>query len=325
MKVLITGAAGLIGSKVLSLFIAKGVDVIALDLGEQLEAQKYFFQTLADHKNLNLVPGTIMDSALLQKLMVDCDVVIHLAAMLGVARTESDRLQCLNINITGTENVLRAAVSNGVTRVVLASSSEVYGEPAQNPINEEFITQGKTVYAISKLAAEELAIAYNQMYPSLSYSIARFFNVYGEGQVNQFVLSKFCRALKCNEAPIIYGTGSQARSYCHAEDAAMGLWLMSIKNEAKNQIFNIGNSNEVHTLKDLVPRLASIMGIENYQTAKILNTFEGSDRVASREIHKRWCDTNKARKLLGFEATLSLEEGVKKMIAANNHPDDWGL
>ena len=121
--------------------------------------------------------------------MIDCDGVIHLAAYLGVRRTETNMLRCIEININGTKNVLDCAIQQKIKKSS-SPSSEVYGEPLENPITEESITQGKTVYAVTKLSGEELCKAYSQRYPDISFTILRYFNTYGPHQIAQFVVSK---------------------------------------------------------------------------------------------------------------------------------------
>ena len=162
---------------------------LCFDVGEQFARHDTFMRELKSDK-LETISGTILDRFKLNTGMKDCDIVFHMAAMLGVKRTEDNRLRCMETNVSGTDTVLSACVFNRVNHVVFASS-EVYGEPSNNPISETDETKGKTVYAVSKLAGEELVKGYNQL-PAL-ITIVRFFNTYGEGQVAQFVLAKFVK------------------------------------------------------------------------------------------------------------------------------------
>src|SRR3990172_8996844 len=181
-KVLITGGAGFIGHTMAKYFASKGLEVKTFDLFQPPK-------TVGEH-----IVGTIMFPDELYKAMKGCDYVVHLAAVLDVA------------------------VKAGIKKIVLSSSSEVYGEPAKTPISEDDKTFPKSVYAVSKLAGEEYVKAYHQTH-GLDYSIVRFFNVYGPGQVAEFVLPKFIRAAMIGTPPIINGDGKQVRSFCYVDDA----------------------------------------------------------------------------------------------------------
>ena len=153
-------------------------------------------------------------------------------------------MRCLEINIDGTKNVLEASVSYGVKKIIFASSSEVYGEPIKNPISENDITQGKTVYATSKIAGEELVKAFYEEFGTFNYSILRYFNTYGPNQVAQFVIPKFIRNVMNNQAPEIYGDGTQLRGYTFSKDTATATVDTLLTNKTNGYILNIGNSDQ---------------------------------------------------------------------------------
>ena len=140
-KVLVTGGAGCIGMQVCGQLIDNGIDVVLYDIGEQIDASQIPLK-----EGLTIISGSIMDRTSLRDAMHGCDGVIHLAAHLGVSRTEANKLRCLEINIEGTKNVLDLATRSGqIKKFLFASSSEVYGEPLSNPISENEVTQGKTL------------------------------------------------------------------------------------------------------------------------------------------------------------------------------------
>jgi UDP-glucose 4-epimerase len=318
-KVLITGGAGTIGLPLTEELISRGVEVIVFDLEEQITRLDKYINPKAKKFS-----GSILDSAALRDAMFDCDGVIHLAAHLGVQRTERNRLRCLDININGTQKVLDACVMSGnVKKIIYASSSEVYGEPLTNPINEKAITQGKTVYAVSKLAGEELVKAYHSEFPDLKYSILRFFNAYGPHQVSQFVISKFIHRVSQNLSPIIYGDGTQRRSYNYSKDTARGAAdaLFSVK--TSEQILNIGNSNEPITLIDLAKKIIKLAGKEASLKVEIKNSFEETDRSQNREIFQRFCDTSKAHELIQYESTFTLDKGIKEIMEVGSFHSTW--
>ncbi|MEE2997955.1 MAG: NAD-dependent epimerase/dehydratase family protein [Pseudomonadota bacterium] len=322
-RVFVTGVAGLIGRRLAEKLVDSGFAVTGFDLGEQVGLARDRLETISAKGDFTVTEGTILDRTGVARAMRGCSVVVHLAAMLGVKRTEDDRLRCLEINITGSDYILNSAMLNGIDHVIVASSSEVYGEPISNPVKETDITQGKTVYAISKLASEELVIGYAQAFPSLSYTIVRFFNTYGEGQVAQFVLTKFVREVLEGRNPVVYGDGTQVRSYAHVDDITEGLIDIIRNPKARNKVYNLGNGADAMTLKDLAQRVIDLLRPDDGLEVEVLGSFQGSDRLAEREIHHRVCDSTKAFEELGFKATVTLDEGIKRIAAQTEIQHNW--
>lgn len=322
-SVFITGVAGLIGRRLTEKLVDAGYGVRGFDLGEQVALCRDRLDAIAAKGDFVVTEGTILDRSGVARAMRGCTVVIHLAAMLGVKRTEEDRLRCLEINITGSDHILNACVLNGVRHVIVASSSEVYGEPLSNPVKETDITQGKTVYAISKLASEELAKGYSQAFPSLAHTIVRFFNTYGEGQVAQFVLTRFVRDVLEGRNPVVYGDGQQVRSYAHVDDITEGLVEIIRNPRARNQVYNLGNGAEAMTLRELAQKVIDTLRPDSGLSVEILGGFQGSDRTPEREIHNRVCDSAKAREELGFQASVTVEEGIRRIAAQSRIQHNW--
>ena len=318
-RVLITGGAGTIGIPTAKELISRGIEVVVFDLNEQLERLESFLD-----EKVEKFSGSILDSASLRDAMTDCDGVIHLAAHLGVQRTERNRLRCLDINISGTQKVLDACVMNGkIKKIIFASSSEVYGEPLENPIDENAITQGKTVYAISKLAGEELIKAYNSEFPELNFSILRYFNAYGPHQVSQFVISRFIHRVMMDKPPIIFGDGSQKRSYNFSSDTARGTVDSILSKKTDGMTLNLGNSNEPISLIELGNKIIKIAGKESSLEVEIKNSFKDSDRNSEREIFQRYCSTELAKSLINYKSKISLDVGIKKIIEIGAFEDTW--
>ncbi|MEK6801403.1 MAG: NAD-dependent epimerase/dehydratase family protein [Nitrospirota bacterium] len=315
--VLVTGGAGCIGIQVCRELDRRGIEVHLLDLGEQIARVRKALPEKA-----KVFYGSILDISSIREAMDGCGAVIHLAALLGVRRTEVNRLRCLEINVDGTKRVLDCAIQHRIKRLVFASSSEVYGEPTENPITEDTITQGKTVYAVSKLAGEELCIGYAQRYPELEYVILRFFNAYGPYQAAQFVLPKFIQNAMTGKPIVINGSGDQIRSYCYTEDTARGVVEALLRPEAGSQVINLGNSDRPISLKELADLVVRVSGNPSVEI-KYAGDFQGTDRHASREIHRRYCSGEKAKQLLGFESRVSLEDGIRRIIEMNSIFDKW--
>jgi UDP-glucose 4-epimerase len=298
-RVLVTGAGGFIGTKVVQELWNRGCDVYYFDVIEP---------KIEGIKRLNL--GTILDQYDLALAVKGCDYAIHLAALLGVYKTDNSRLETLHVNIQGTLNFIEACVKEGVKKIVFSSSSEVYGDQEKFPITEENPLNPKSVYAVSKIAGEEYLKAYAEMYP-FQYNIVRLFNVYGEYQREEFVLPKFVQRVVNNEPPVIYGDGEQNRSFCYVADAARGV-VDALLSETQGEVFNIGNDREPISIKDLAHKLIRLSG-KSLQPEFV--DYEESDRESSREIGKRIPSIEKAKKILGYEPRYSLEYGLKQMIA----------
>lgn len=307
----------MIGFEVSRQFNNLGYEVHLFDLGEQIMRMKQFIPA-----GIKVFYGSILDSASLRAAMAGCEIVIHLGALLGVKRSESEKLRCLEVNIEGTKKVLECAVQEMVKKIVFASSSEVYGEPLKNPISEIDITQGKTVYAVSKLAGEELCKGYNQKYP-LDFTILRYFNCYGPFQTAQFVLAKFIVNVMKGERPVVFGGGRQIRSYTYVSDTAKATILAALNDKSNSEIINIGNSREPISIFNLAKLIIKVGNKENILEPKVIPDFINSDRSKEREIVNRWCNADKAFQILGWKSEVSLEEGIKKVFENGRLFDRW--
>lgn len=313
-KVLVTGGGGFIGSAMIKKLLEKNFEVKAFDLGIQFEENP-------PPENTEVYKGSILDKNDLMRAMSGCDYVVHLAAALGVKRTETERLSTLNINIQGTVNVLEACVKDNIKKIVFSSSSEVYGEQTKIPIAETNPFNPKSIYAVTKLAGEEYLRAFNQRY-GLNYSIVRFFNVYGPGQVAEFVMPKFVYMVKNDISPKIYGKGNQTRAFCFVEDATEGMYLALTHKDSSSDVFNIGNDKEPISMKDLANKIIKISG-KNIKPEYV--PMEKSDRTEKREIINRAPDISKARKMLGYEPKVSIDEGIKRTLDQENIKRTWAL
>lgn len=316
-KILITGGGGMIGLEVSKQLASLGYHVNLLDLREQIKRVQPYLDP-----SINIFFGSILDVSSLRPAMEGCDIVFHLGAMLGVSRTELDKLRCLDVNIGGTKNVLDCAVQQNVSKIVFASSSEVYGEPQNNPISEEFITQGKTVYAISKLAGEELCKAYAQQF-QIDFTILRYFNCYGPFQTAQFVIPLFIYRVLNDLPPIINGDGNQVRSYTYVSDTAKATILSAFNDKTNGEVLNIGHGGNPVSLNDLADLVINICSKKRKIVPEYRQNFKNADRIKDREIFKRFCDSSKAQKLLGWKPEISISQGIKSIIDVNVLFESW--
>ena len=310
MKILITGGGGFIGTAVKDILLKNGHSVRLLDINLRGESNR---------KDVEHIQGSILDKYIVSESVKGCDAVIHLAAMLGVRKTDTLRLQCLNINIEGSINIFDACVKERVKRIIFSSSSEVYGESNFEFILENSPIQPKSVYAVTKIAAEEYLKAYAKNY-DLEYSIVRFFNVYGCGQVAEFVLPRFVHMVMNDLSPTVYGSGEQIRSFCYMDDAAQGIYKVLTNSKGINQVFNIGNNYEPISIKDLA---ISVIKLSGKKLEPKFIEMKNSDRDSSREIYARKPDISKAQKLLDYSPEISLVDGISKVMNSGDIPETW--
>lgn len=316
-NILVTGGCGCIGSALVNTLHRSGFNVTLFDLPEQIIRS----QGVID-PNIKKIPGSILDESSLSSALDGIEVVVHLAGFLGVKNTEENLYRCYEINVKGTENVLNACVRKRVNKFLFASSSEVYGEPLENPIEETTPTQGKSFYAITKMMGEGLCRSFSQENSELNYTIFRFFNTYGINQVGQFVIPKFIYNAQ-NTIPItINGDGSQLRSYCYSYDTAKAIQLCINNINLDKETINIGNSKDFISLTDLANLIIDRVGSK---TEIIYDkNFSNTDRDLSREIYYRFCSGKKAESVLGFTSEISLKEGIDEVIK-NKIEQKWSF
>tara|TARA_B100000768_G_scaffold161147_1_gene161069 strand:+ start:6258 stop:8051 length:1794 start_codon:yes stop_codon:yes gene_type:complete len=307
-KILVTGGSGFIGSYLIKKLIINNYKVNSFDLNNNPSFK---------NNNFKFFKGNILDKKALNNASKNCDTVIHLAASLGVKNTDDNLAQCLDLNILGTKNVLEAAKNNKIKYFLYFSSSEIYGDQKSFPIYENFISQNRSVYAISKIAAENYVKGYFQKY-NIEYNIIRFFNVYGPGQKENFVISKYIDLASRNKMLKVYGDGNQIRSFCHVDDATDGV-LEVIENGKRNTIYNIGNDKEPITMFKLSKLVASIFK-NKIKIQKV--PYSKSDRKAEREIIKRIPSIKKITQDTNYTPNVNLLDGliglVKKKEILNN-------
>ena len=314
-KIIVTGGAGTIGIELVRILVKNKYDVTLFDLADQINVSKSFIPPKA-----KIIEGSVLDKSILMKSISSHDVVVHLAASLGVKNTEENSYRCYQINVRGTENILDICLQKKIKKILFASSSEVYGEPDSNPIDENFPTKGKSCYAITKLMGESLVESYNKMDKNLKFVIMRFFNTYGINQVAQFVLPRFIRAAQNNTNLTINGDGKQLRSYCSAKDIAIGIMLCINNTKINNQIINLGNDIE----KVSINNLAKLVLSKIPSKSKIIydKSFKKTDRIKSREVYNRLGNFSKAKKILNYKPRIKLTNGLDDLIK-NQIRENW--
>ena len=321
-KIIITGALGLIGKELLKIFCKTNQKIYAVDLQGQINRYADFIKNIKiKNKNIHFIDCDINSNKFLN-ISKNASSIIHLAAVLGVENTEKNIKKCWNVNTLGTKNILQACKLNHVNHLIFSSSSEVYGEQIYPKIDENHPLLGKNIYAMSKIASENYITDYKKRNKNFNYNILRLFNTYGMGQVAKFFITKSCFNLRKNKKIIINGNGLQMRSYSYAFDTANYIYLCwKLRNKVKNQIFNIGNSQEKYNLTQLLKIISSIS--KKKIKFKIDKSFYKTDRIKEREIFNRLCDNRKSVNKLKYRPKINIYEGIKQVLSQNKIYSDW--
>lgn len=313
MKVMVTGAAGFIGSHLCDSLLAQGHAVIGLDDFSH-----------GPHENLAAAQQSpafcmaeldVRATAELCELAAGCDVVVHLAA-LKIPRYGA-ALDTVTVNIDGARSALEASRVTGA-RCVLASTSDVYGKNTQLPFREDSdcvvgpSTSRRWAYATSKLAVEHMAYGYRDEY-DLSVSVLRFFGTYGERQYLNWwggPQGVFLEAIASGQPIDIHGDGSQTRCFIFIDDLVRGVVAACEREEADGEIFNIGTTEEI-SIRDLAIRMHELSGLGHEPAMNLIpyESFDGSYE----DVRRRVPDMTKARALLDFEPVVGLDDGIRRL------------
>lgn len=305
-RVLITGGAGLVGSHITDLLVKEGTsEIIILDNFTRGRLENLAWAQ--EHGHLVIVEGDIRDRQLLTDVMQGVDIVFHQAAIRITQCAEEPRL-ALEVLADGTFNVLEAAVKAGVKKVVAASSASIYGMAEEFPTTESHHPyNNRTLYGAAKTFNEGLLRSFYEMY-GLDYVALRYFNVYGPRMdiygVYTEVLIRWMERIVAGQPPLIFGNGKQTMDFVYIEDIARAN-ILAAKADVTDEVFNIASGVE-SSLNDLAHSLAKVMGSN-------LKPEYGPERKVN-PVQRRLADVSKAKQLLGFEAQVSLEEGLRRLV-----------
>ena len=303
---LLTGGAGFIGTALTRRLAPKNKVRVFDNLRRNALAEA----GLADHPNVELIVGDVQDAAAVTKATLGVDYVIHMASIAGVDTVLKNPVLTMKVSLVGTMNALAAALeAKTIRRFIDFSTSEVFGTYAFR-VREADVTslgavgEARWTYAVSKLATEHLAHNYWKQF-GLPTCAIRPFNIYGPGQVGEGAVHAFVtRAIK-NQPIMIHNEGDQIRAWCYIDDIVESILLVLERDEAVGQSFNIGNARSTVTI---------------YQLAQLVRRLSGSSSAIEfvkwdfPDVELRVPDVKKAEKLLGFRATVELEDGLGKTI-----------
>ncbi len=319
MQTLVTGGAGFIGGHIAER-LAADHDVVVLDNFEpyyDLGIKEHNVEagraaTTAGNGTYRLVEGSVTDSELLDELVAETDVIYHQAAQAGVRRSIEEPNKVNDYNVTGTVEVLEAARTHDVDRVVVASSSSVYGKPEYLPYDEDHPTTPVSPYGVSKLATEQYARVYAEIY-GLPTVALRYFTVYGPRMRPNMAMTNFVSRCLHGEPPVIYGDGQQTRDFTYVEDIRRVNEQLLGDDSADGEIVNIGSTDNIDILT-----LAETVRDEIDPDLDIV--FDDAREGDAEHTH---ADVTKARELLGYQPTYDIREGVRAFIAWYRENEGW--
>ena len=302
-RYLVTGGAGFIGSHLVEALIRAGEEVRVLDNFSTGRAENLG----GLRQSMELVEGDIRSYHLVLEAMRGVDFVLHQAALPSVPRSVRDPITSADVNIIGTINVLHAAKEAGVTRVVAASSSSVYGDNPSLPKREDMCPRPLSPYAVSKLAGEQYCQTFWHIYGLETVAI-RYFNVFGPrqnpGSQYAAVIPRFITALLHDEALTMHGDGTQSRDFTYVENVVRANLLACTAPDAPGQVFNVA-CGERHSLLDLVDELAAVCG----RRADVVHTASRAG-----DVQHSQADITLARTVMGYEPVMGFAEGLQRTV-----------
>lgn len=320
MKALVTGGAGFIGSNLAERLIREGSQVIVVDNLSTGTLEN--IAGLEGKAGFEFVKGNICDAKLILSLVQRCDVIFHLAAAVGVQLIADDPVHTIETNIAGTQVVLEAA-NKFKRRILLASTSEVYGKSEQVPFREEDdIVLGSTsmprwAYACSKAVDEFLGFAFHQQF-GLEVVIGRFFNTIGPRQTGRYgmVVPRFIRAALSGEPLRIFGTGRQSRCFCYVEDVVDAIIRLMECSGATGRAFNIGSDEEI-TIEQLADKIIAITG---GKSKKEFVSYEIAYGRPIEDMMRRVPCLDRIKKTIGWQPKTDLNAALR-LIADSSRND----
>jgi UDP-glucose 4-epimerase len=311
MRVLVTGGAGFIGGHLAEQLAASGHDVTVLD-----NFVPYYDLGIKEHTvsigreaadmgggSYELVEESVTDNEIVDEIVAETDVIYHQAAQAGVRKSVEQPAKVNHYNVDGTVTVLEAARKHEVDRVVVASSSSVYGKPEYLPYDEEHPTTPVSPYGVSKLATEQYTRVYNEIYDLPTVAL-RYFTVYGPRMRPNMAITNFVSRCLHGESPVIYGTGEQTRDFTYINDIRRVNEQLLTDDSADGEIINIGSTDniDIQTLSEVIrDEIDPTLSIEY-------------DDARTGDAEHTHADVSKANELLDYEPTINIREGVSRFI-----------
>lgn len=304
-KILVTGADGFIGSHLTESLVKAGYEVRAFVFYNSFNSWGWLDKCDPIVKGkFDVFSGDVRDPFGVREAVKGCDVVMHLAALIGIPYSYHSPASYVDTNISGTLNILHAARELGVEKVVHTSTSEVYGTACYVPITEDHPLQGQSPYSASKIGADQMALSFFSSF-NLPVTVVRPFNTYGPRQSARAVIPTIIAQIAAGNKSIKLGALHPTRDFNYVEDTVAGFISAALAEKAIGEVINIGSNYEISIL-DTVNLIAEIMGV----SVEIL-----CDNIRLRpdksEVERLWASNTKAKNILGWEPSLAGKDGLK--------------
>ncbi|MBR2370294.1 MAG: NAD-dependent 4,6-dehydratase LegB [Paludibacteraceae bacterium] len=313
MRALVTGADGFIGSHLVELLLENGYQVRALS---QYNSFNYWgWLDGMSHPNLEVVTGDVRDAHYCKYITKEIDVIFHLAALIAIPYSYVAPDSYVDTNVRGTLNICQAAKENGVKRVLITSTSEVYGTAQYVPIDEKHPKQPQSPYSASKIGADAMAMSFYNAF-ELPVTIVRPFNTYGPRQSARAIIPTIITQIANGERKIQLGDLRPTRDFNFVKDTCRGFLMLSKCDEAIGQEVNISSNYEI-SMRDTLELIAKIMRAD-------VEFIEDKQRLRPKnsEVFRLWGDNSKIKSLTGFEPNYTIEEGLRETVEWFTKPEN---
>ncbi|MFC7041678.1 NAD-dependent epimerase/dehydratase family protein [Halonotius sp. GCM10025705] len=320
MHILVTGGVGFIGGHLAESFLLDGHDVTVLDNFEPFYAKGIKNHTLEIHRKVaangeseyRFVEGDVREPETVREIVEDVDIVVHQAAQAGVRTSVENPRKVADINVDGTVNLLEASKEADVDRVILASSSSVYGKPNSLPYAEDHPTEPVSPYGVTKLTQEHMARVYTELH-GLPTVCLRYFTVYGPRMRPNMAISNFVSRCLNGEPPVIYGDGTQTRDFTYVADVVDANRTLLKSDAADGDVLNIGSSDNIS-----IQELAETVRDQLAPELEIM--YESAREADAQHTH---ASVEKAGEVIGYEPSRTITEGVGEFIEWYQSNREW--
>jgi NAD dependent epimerase/dehydratase len=308
-KILVTGADGFIGSHLTEMLLSQGYHVKALS--QYNSFNNWGWLEGIKHPSLEVISGDVRDPFFCQQLVKGSDIVFHLAALIAIPYSYIAPDSYIDTNVKGTLNICQAALDQKVQRILVTSTSEVYGTAQYVPIDEKHPLQPQSPYSASKIGADAIAMSFYNAF-NLPLTIVRPFNTYGPRQSARAVIPTIITQIASGIKEIKLGDLSPTRDFNYVQDTCRGFLQLAQCEKAIGDTINIGSNFEI-SVGDTLELIKKLM-----QSDVRFITDEQRIRPAGSEVHRLWCDNSKIQALTGFIPEYTIESGLEATI-------DWFL
>ena len=313
-RVLVTGADGFIGSHLVEMLVEKGCQIRALSLYNSFNNWGWL-EDISKLNEIEVLTGDVRDPFFCKKIIKDIDIVFHLAALIAIPYSYIAPSSYVETNITGTLNMIQAALDQNVSRFIHTSTSEVYGTALYVPINENHPLQPQSPYSASKIGADSMAMSYYNSF-NLPLVIARPFNTYGPRQSARAVIPNIISQIAANKKELFLGDITPTRDFNYVKDTCFGFIKLAESENVIGKTINIGSGTDI-SVKDLAALIKEKMNSD----IKIVED-ENRKRPVKSEVFRLLSDISLISNLTFYEPVFSLEEGLINTIDWFMNPDN---